>query len=79
MPKGKDQTPEMFSWDFILDNGETIHVEYPSEIDDEVRSQFELAAQTAALWNCGDWMGLTATMHGKVIDTINMRRVVGWS
>lgn len=73
-----DVKEEIYTLVLILDNGETISIEYPETINDEIMEQVTQCAQDGTAWHCGDYMRLKATYKNQVIESVNMTRVIGW-
>ena len=63
--------------DLVLDNGELVRVEYPSDVMDDIWEEIENSTKTKN-WFCPqNWEGCIATYLGHTLDRINMSKVIG--
>lgn len=62
---------------FVLDEG-VITLKFPNDEDKiDIYNDIERAFEEKGLWHCGMRPKLVALYHGRVLNYINMNRVVG--
>jgi hypothetical protein len=63
---------------FLLDNGQIVQIEYPSEHEDDFWESASNALKRGDRFSMSQWDGANATYLGQHLDSINMARVVGF-
>ncbi|MFA5234539.1 MAG: hypothetical protein WC390_09085 [Sulfurimonas sp.] len=58
--------------------GESISVEYPEEIAEELFEEMRSAIECGESWFVANYNDVKATYHGNVINYINTRLIVGY-
>lgn len=63
--------------DLVLDNGELVQIEYPTEVEDDFWESIENTMKRGDWWSPIKFNNCCATYLGLFMDRVNMRRVVG--
>ncbi len=63
--------------DLMMDNGELVKIEYPSEHMDNVLETLDNAIKRRDRWSVNQWDGCRAEYMGISLDTVNTGRVIG--
>lgn len=63
--------------DLVLDIGEIVRLECPTEHEDELYDSLEQAMKRGDWWSPNRFDGCTAEYLGMTLDRVSMKRVVG--
>jgi hypothetical protein len=63
--------------DLVLDNGDLVRIEAPSNVEDELHDELNNAMRRRDWWATRMFDGCRAKFMGMNLDRVNMGRVVG--
>lgn len=58
--------------------GDSINIEYPDEIIDEIFEEIRNTLLTGESWNVGNWTEVRVKFKGNRLDNINMKLIIGF-